>query len=36
MEFVQIPRSQNMAADEIVKMASLEEEPTSMELDMEV
>ena len=36
LEFVQIPRNQNMVVDEIVKMASSEEEPTSMELNMEV
>ena len=36
MEFVHIPTSQNMAADEIPKIASLEEGSTSMELDMEV
>ncbi|XP_075654265.1 uncharacterized protein LOC142624547 [Castanea sativa] len=36
LEFVRIPRDQNMAADEIVKMASSEERPTSVELDMEI
>ena len=36
LEFVQIPRDQNMAADEIAKMASLEEGSTSMDLNMEV
>ena len=36
LEFVKILRGQNMAADEIVKMASLEEGSTSMELNMEV
>ena len=36
LEFVQIPMGQNMAADEIAKMASLEERSTSMELNMEV
>ena len=36
LEFVQIPRGQNMAADEIAKMASSEEGSTSMELNMEV
>ena len=36
LEFVQILRGQNMAADKIVKMASLEEGSMSMELDMEV
>ena len=35
LEFVQVPRDQNMAADEIAKMASLEEGSTSMELDIE-
>ena len=34
VEFMQIPRSQNMVADEITKMASLEG-ATSMGLDME-
>ena len=36
MEFVQIPRGQNMVADKIAKMASLEEGLMSMELNMEV
>ena len=36
MEFMQIPRRQNMAADENAKMALLEERSTSMELNMEV
>ena len=36
LEFVQIPMGQNMATDEITKMASLEEGSTSMELNMEV
>ena len=36
LEFVLILKSQNMAADEIAKMASLEEGSTSMELNMEV
>ena len=36
LEFVQIPRGQNMAADEITKMASSEEGSTSMDLNMEV
>ena len=36
MEFVQIPRGQNMAADEIAKMASSEEGSASMELNIEV
>ena len=36
MEFVQIPRSQNMAADEVAKLASSEEGATSMGLVMEV
>ena len=36
LEFVQVPRGQNMAAVEIAKMASLEEGSMSMELDMEV
>ena len=35
VEFMQIPRSQNMVADEITKMASLEG-VTSMALDMEI
>ena len=36
LESVQIPRSQNMAADEIAKMALSKEGSTSMELNMEV
>ena len=36
LEFVQIPRGQNMAADEIAKMASSDEGSASMELNMEV
>ena len=36
LEFVWIPRGQNMAANEIAKMASSEERSTSMELNMEV
>ena len=36
LEFVQIPRGQNMAVDEIAKMASSEEGSTSMDLNMEV
>ena len=36
LEFVQIPRGQNMVADEIAKMASSEEGSTSMDLNMEV
>ena len=36
LEFVQVPRGQNMAANEIAKMALLEEGLTSMEVDMEV
>ena len=36
LEFVQIPRGQNMAADEITKMASSEEGSASMELNIEV
>ena len=35
VEFMQIPRSQNMVVDEITKMASLEG-ATSMGLDMEI
>ena len=33
---MQIPRSQNMIVDEIVKLASSEERPMSMGLEMEV
>ena len=36
VEFVQIPRSQNMIADEVAKLASLEEGSTSLGLEMEV
>ena len=36
MEFAQIPRSQNVVADEITKLASFEEGPTSMDLKMEI
>ena len=36
MEFAQIPKSQNMIADEIAKLASLEEGSTSMGSEMEV
>ena len=36
LEFVQIPRGQNMAADEIAKMASSKEGSASMELNIEV
>ena len=36
VEFVQIPRSQNMITDKIAKQASLEGRPTSMGLEMEV
>ncbi|XP_050264287.1 uncharacterized protein LOC126708547 [Quercus robur] len=36
VEFVQIPRSQNMAADEVSKLASSEEGEISMDLAMEV
>ena len=36
VEFVQIPRSQNMIADKIAKQVSLEERPTSMVLEVEV
>ena len=35
VEFVQIPRSQNMIANEIAKIASLEEGSISMGLEME-
>ena len=35
VEFVQIPRSQNMIVDKIAKLASLEEGSTSMGLEME-
>ena len=36
VEFMQIPRGQNMEADEIAKMASSEDGSTSTKLDMEV
>ncbi|XP_075673966.1 uncharacterized protein LOC142643268 [Castanea sativa] len=36
LEFAQIPRGQNMTADEITKMASSEEGSTRMEFDMEI
>ena len=36
LEFVQVPRGQNMAANEIAKMASSEEGSTSIELDMPI
>ncbi|XP_075645592.1 uncharacterized protein LOC142616682 [Castanea sativa] len=36
LEFVQIPRGQNMAANKIAKMASSEEGSTSVEVDMEI
>ena len=36
VEFIQIPRSQNMGADEVSKLASLEEGGSSMGLAMEV
>ena len=36
VEFVQIPRSQNMGADEVSKLASSKEEGTSTDLAMEV
>ena len=36
MEFVQIPRSQNMGAEEVSKLASSEEGRTSMDLAIEV
>ncbi|XP_075660901.1 uncharacterized protein LOC142630742 [Castanea sativa] len=36
LEFVRIPRDQNMAADEIAKMASSEEKQTNVELLMEI
>ena len=36
VEFVQIPRSQNMGADEVSKLASSEEGEISMSLAMEV
>ena len=36
LEFIQIPRNQNIVANESPKMALSEEGPTSMELNMEV
>ena len=36
VEFTQIPRSQNMMADEVSKLTSLEEEGISTNLEMEV
>ena len=36
VEFVQIPRSQNMGADEVSKLASSEKGEISMDLAMEV
>ena len=36
VEFAQIPRSQNVTADEVSKLASLEEEGISTNLEMEV
>ena len=36
LEFMQIPRGQNMVADEIAKMVSSKEGSMSMELRMEV
>ena len=36
VEFVQIPRSQNMIVDEIAKLASSEERSISMVSEMEV
>ena len=36
VEFTQIPRSQNMVADKVTKMASSEEGSTRSQLDMEV
>ena len=36
VEFTQIPRSQNMMADEVSKLASLEEEGVNTNLEMEV
>ena len=35
-EFTQIPRSQNMMADEVSKLASSEEEGINMNFEMEV
>ena len=36
MEFMQIPRSQNMGADEVLKLASSEEGEISTDLAIEV
>ena len=36
MEFEKIPRSQNMIADKIAKLATSEERPKSMGFDMEI
>ncbi|XP_075645489.1 uncharacterized protein LOC142616546 [Castanea sativa] len=36
LEFIQIPRGQNLEADKITKMASSEEEPTCTKLSMEM
>lgn len=36
VEFVQIPRSQNIGADEVSKLASSEKREISMDLEMEV
>ena len=36
VEFIQIPRSQNMGADEVSKLASSKEEGTSTDMAMEV
>ena len=36
VEFMQIPKGQNMEADEIAKMASTEDGSMSLKLDMEV
>ena len=36
VEFAQIPRSQNMTADEVSKLALLEEEGINTNLEMEV
>ena len=36
VEFAQIPRSQNMMADEVSKLASLEEGGINMDVEMEV
>ena len=36
VEFTQVPRSQNIGAEELAKQASLEVGPTSTDLKMEV